>query len=86
MKQSTIDNMWASFPICLHLCLKNGRRFISWDQFRMDDIRLHVDAPEPWAASEAKILLRLLKELGTKSGEISRVPEGRNADTIKNRK
>jgi hypothetical protein len=51
--------------------LENKGQPISRDLFRVDEIRLLFDAPEPWAASHDKILLRLLKELGAKSGHTS---------------
>jgi hypothetical protein len=52
--------------------------------FRLNEIRVHVDATESWTGNGNKILLRLLKELDTKPGEMSRVFEGRSTHAINN--
>jgi hypothetical protein len=53
--------------------------------FRLDEIRIHFDAPDQWTASEDKRSLRLFKELNTKWREMSQVLEGWSADGIENR-
>jgi hypothetical protein len=67
VNQSPVNKSCANLPS--HL--ENRRQFISRDLFRPNEIRLHVDAPEPPTAREDKRLLRLVKEPGTKWGEMS---------------
>jgi hypothetical protein len=57
VKQSTVDRLRASLSSCLQRRSENRRQSICWRLFRLDDIRFHVDAPEPWIASEDIILL-----------------------------
>jgi hypothetical protein len=61
----TIDKWGRSVPSRFRMCLKNRGQSISRDLFRLDEIRVHVDAPKRWTASEEKKLQRSLKELGT---------------------
>jgi hypothetical protein len=51
----------ASFVVCR--CVGRMKTVYSPDIFRLDEIRLDVDAPEPRRANEEKILPRFLKDL-----------------------
>jgi hypothetical protein len=57
VKQSTVDKLRASLSSRPQMRSENRRQPICWRLFRLGDIRFHVDAPEPWIASEDKILL-----------------------------
>jgi hypothetical protein len=61
----TIDKSGTSVPSRVQMCLTNRGQSIFRDLFRLDEIRLHVDAPKLWTASEDKILQGPLKDLGT---------------------